>query len=483
MLPGMFTWSSFILVISFSRIWPAGIAVFFIVYAFFWLCRIVYLHFHLRHSFQKVRENLKIDWLDKVRATSGWDEIYHLVVLPMYKEPLSVVRETFSALRSSNYPKDKFMVVLATEERGGEEAARTAEAIKEEFGGDFFRFLVTVHPANLPGEIPGKGSNETWAVKAAKKEIIDVSGIPYEKIIVSVFDSDTQAAPGYFGRLAYLFLTCDKPLHSSFQPVPLFVNNIYSAPIFSRVMSFFPTFWQMMQQSRFEQLSTFTSQAMPFKALVDVGFWDTHLVSEDSLIFWKFYLHYDGDWRTEPMYYPVSMDATSGRTFLEAAGNLYRQQRRWAWGAENIPYMLSGFTRNKKIPLRKKIFWTFIFMEGFWSWSTAPFILFIFGWLPLFIGSFQFGETIISYSLSRIVGPILNLSVIFLFASAILSIVLLPPKPGWFRRKHYVLYFLQWFLVPVLILVWSAVPAIEAQTRLMLGGRFRLGFWPTPKSR
>ncbi len=482
-LPGALTWGALILIVLLSWLWPEGIAVFFIVYTFFWLCRIIYLHFHLRHSFQRVRENLKINWLQRVKNIAGWEKIYHLVVLPMYKEPLAVVRETFLSLRAANYPKSNFIVVLATEERGGEEAESTAEAIKKEFGADFLKFLVTAHPGDIPGEIPGKGSNETWAVKAAKKEIIDVLKIPYERIIVSVFDCDTQGAPEYFGRLTYLFLTCDKPLHSSYQPVPLFVNNIYSAPIFSRVMSFFPTFWQMMQQSRFEQLSTFTSQAMPFKALVDVGFWDTHLVSEDSLIFWKFYLHYDGDWRTEPLYYPVSMDATSGASFWKAAGNLYRQQRRWAWGVENIPYMLSGFVKNKKIPLGKKFFWTFIFVEGFFSWSTAPFILFVFGWLPTIIGSQEFSETIISYNLVRIVGPILNLSVLFLFASAILGIVLLPPKPGWFKKKHYVLYFLQWLLVPVLILVWSAVPAIESQTRLMLGGRFRLGFWPTPKSR
>ncbi|HXF43979.1 MAG TPA: glycosyltransferase family 2 protein [Candidatus Paceibacterota bacterium] len=482
-LPGALVWSTFVAVSLLSLWWPSGIAVFFVVYSFFWLCRIVYLHFHLRHSFRAVRSNLKVDWLAKARSVKGWEEIYHLVVLPMYKEPVQVVRESFIALRNARYPGEKLIVVLATEERGGEEAVATARVIQNEFGSDFFKLIVTVHPAGLPGEIPGKGSNESWATRVAKEKIIDPLKLPYEKIIVSVFDCDTQASPEYFGRLTYLFLTCEKPLRSSYQPVPLFLNNIYSTPIFSRVMSFFPTFWQMMQQSRPEQLSTFTSQAMPFKALVEVGFWDNNVVSEDSLIFWKFYLHYDGDWKTVPMLYPVSMDATSGRDFWEAALNLYRQQRRWAWGTENIPYMLSGFSKNKKIPFRKKFFWTFIFMEGFFSWSTAPFILFILGWLPLFIGPQEFSETVISYNLTRIVSPILNLSNFFLFASAILSITLLPPKPGWFRKKHYVLYFLQWLLVPVLILVFSAVPAIESQTRLMLGGRFRLGFWPTPKNR
>ena len=476
-------WATFILLFWLSFKAPVFVSVFFILYSLFWLVRIVYLHFHLRYSFAKTSENLKINWFEKLQGIKNWRNVYHLVILPMYKEPLSVVRETFLTLRNSNYPKDKIIVVLGTEARVGDEAVRTAGEIEREFGRDFFRFLITSHPADLPGEIPGKGSNETWMVKNAKEKIIDPLGLRYEDVVVSVLDVDTQLPPEFFGRLAHVFLTCEDPQHSSYQPIPLFTNNIYTAPPFSKVMSFFPTFWQMMQQSRPEQLSTFTSQAMPFKALVEVGFWDTQYVSEDSLIFWKFYLHYDGNWRTEPLYFPVSMDATHAPTFWGTVGNLYRQQRRWAWGSENIPYMLSGFVKNKKSPFRKKAFWTFIFMEGFHSWGTAPFILFVLGWLPVILGNYEFGLTLVSYNVRRIVGFLLNFSVLGLFASAVLSVVLLPPKPGWFRKKHYVFYFLYWVLAPVLIIVFSAVPAVEAQTRLMLGGRFKLGFWPTPKSR
>ncbi|MBI4034187.1 MAG: glycosyltransferase family 2 protein [Candidatus Brennerbacteria bacterium] len=483
-IPGALVWVTFILLFWLSFKAPVFVSVFFILYSLFWLARIVYLHFHLRFSFAKTRENLKIDWRGKLEELERWRDVYHLVILPMYKEPLPVVRETFLALRGSNYPKDKIMVVLGTEEGAGGEAASIAESIKREFGKDFFRFLITRHPEGIEGEIPGKGSNETWAGRRAKDEIIDPLGLEYEKIIVSVLDVDTQVPPEYFGRLTYVFRTCGNPQRSSYQPIPLFTNNIYQAPAFSKVMSFFPTFWQMMQQSREEQLSTFTSQAMPFKALVEVGFWDTDYVSEDSLIFWKFYLHYDGNWRTEPLYFPVSMDATDAPTFWGTVKNLYRQQRRWAWGVENIPYMLSGFAKNKKIPFRKKAFWTFVFMEGFYSWATSAFILFILGWLPLFVGSYEFGTTLLSYNVRRVVGLILNFSNLALVASAVLSIILLPSaKPNWFRRKHYVLYFLSWALAPLLIIVFSAIPAVEAQSRLMLGGRFRLGFWPTPKSR
>ena len=47
----------------------------------------------------------------------SWREIHHLVILPMYQEPHALVRESFLSLIRSNYPKDKMVVVLATEER------------------------------------------------------------------------------------------------------------------------------------------------------------------------------------------------------------------------------------------------------------------------------------------------------------------------------------------------------------------------------
>ncbi len=490
-LPGLLTWGTFLLLALLSFTQPILAALLVLLYSTYWVLRVLYFHFHLQSSFRQMRRNMSINWLDRVKSLTAnqqsqsiaWEEIYHLILLPMYKEPHSVVRETFITILQANYPTDKFIVVLGLESRGGEESQDTAKRIEEEFSRYFHRFLITTHPEGLPNEIPGKGSNETWMARQAKSEIIDPLKIPHEKVLASVFDVDTQIYPDYFGRLAYLFLTAKNPQRASYQPIPLFMNNVYDAPVFSRVISFFPTAWQLMQQSREEQLTTFTSQSMPFKALVDVDFWDTHLVSEDSLIFWKFYLHYDGNWRTEPMYYPVSLDANAAPTLSETAKNIYKQQRRWAWGIENIPYMITGFLKRPKISFRQKIFWSYVFIEGFYSWSTTPFVMFLGGWLPILLGGDVFNTTLLSYNLPRISGFLMNFLTLGLVASAVLSITLLPPRPTWFRRWHYLIYIIQWALIPFVIIAFSAIPAIDAQTRMILGGRFRLGFWPTPKTR
>lgn len=481
-LPGFLAWLTIILMFLSSWLIPSAAAIFIILFDVYWLLKTVYLSFHLRSAFKKMRENLKVNWLENLRKIAGWDDIYHLIIFPIYKEPYAVVRESVVSLAGINYPKEKLIVVLAVEESGGEESKKSAQKIREEFTSPFFKFLVTYHPAGLFGELPGKGANETWAARHAKKFIDDL-GLPYEKILVSVFDADTQILPEYFGILTYSFLQCLDPQHSSFQPIPLFTNNIYQAPALARVIAFSSTFWHMMQQVRPEQLTTFSSHSMPFRALVEVGFWNTGVVSEDSQIFWQFYLHYGGNWRVVPLFYPVSMDANVAPGFGKTIKNIYKQQRRWAWGAENISYAFFGFYKNKLIPRREKIYWVFKKLEAFHSWATNALLIFALGWLPVFLGGREFGVSVLSHNLPYFTRDIISLSMIGIMSSAILGIILLPPKPEWFRPRHYFLYFFQWLLMPLTLIIFGSLPALEAQTRLMLGGKWRLGFWHTPKYR
>jgi hypothetical protein len=358
-----------------------------------------------------------------------------------------------------------------------------AEKIKEEFGNAFSGFLITVHPRGLPGEIPGKGSNESWAAERAKEELIDPRRISYDELIVSVFDVDTQIFPEYFGRLTHAFLSAENPLRSIYQPIPLFTNNIYEAPALARVVAFSTTFWQMMQQARPERLTSFSSQAIPFKTLLDIGYWHRDTVSEDSRVFWQGYLTYHGDFRVVPLFYPVSMDANVAPTFWGTMKGIYKQQRRWGWGVENIPYMLEGFRKDPLIPRRKKAYWGFNVVEGFHSWATNSLMIFALGWLPLFLGGKRFGYTMLAYNLPRITRYIMSFSMIGIMSSAILSILLLPPREKGRRAMDYFIYFIQWALMPITLIIFGAFPGLESQTRLMLGGKFRLGFWVTPKFR
>lgn len=482
-IPAALTWATLIGMVAASKFAPVWAAVFIIIFDTYWFFKTVFLSLHLRYAFNKTKENLETEWFGELKKLNKpWEDIYHLVVLPMSVEPYEVMRDTFKTLKDMSYPKDKVIIALSAEERVSG-SFDIAKRIEHEFGGEFYRFLVAEHPEGLEGEIVGSGSNETWGTKEAKRLIIDPERIPYEKILVSIFDADTQIPKGYFARLVYCYLTAKHPDRSSYQPIPLYNNNIYEAPALGRVVSLSATFWHMLQQAREEKVTTFSSQSMPFKALVEVGYWQTDIVSDDSRIFWQLYLHYGGDWRVVPMLYPVSMDANVAPTFWATAKNIYKQQRRWAWGAENIPYIMQGFKKIKGISFWKKLNWIFHKIEGFHSWATNAILIFALGWLPILLGGENFNDTLLSFNLPSITRIIMTFASIGIVSSAVLGMALLPERPEWFKFRHKVLYVIQWALLPFTMIIFGAIPAIEAQTRLALGGKFRLGFWVTPKSR
>ena len=431
---------------------------------------------------------MAIDWLLKLKKEkTGWESIEHLIIFPMYKEPYEVVKESFESLTHANYPKEKMMVVLATEESAGDFAKDVAEKTQKDFGNKFGAFLVTVHPKDLPGEIPGKGGNETWAAKEAKKLLIDGKFDP-KNVLVSSFDVDTQIFPEYFGKLAHTFLSEENRLRAIYQPIPFFTNNVYDSPAIARVISFSSTFWQLMQQSRPERLTTFSSHSMPLKALVEIDFWKTNVVSEDSHIFWQCLLHYNSNWKVIPLFYPVYMDANVDRTFWKTMLNQYKQQRRWAYGAENFAFFSFIFLKDsflfkgkQQFPFWKKVYWFLTILEGSHSWATNSLLIFLLGWLPLILGGSQFNLMLLSFSLPRITRYIMTLASIGIVTSAIMSLNFLPPKPPQYGRWRYLLFLIQWVLMPLNLIIFGSFPALDAQTRLMFGKY--MGFWVTPKHR
>ncbi len=480
-LPGFFIWATFVFALFFSWQEPLFVAFFIIAFDLYWIFKIFYFSIHTRSAYRKMKEYLKRDWLKEIEGLPAASDLWHLVILPMHKETYEVVRPSVLAIAQSHWPKGRMIVVLATEEAAGRDAQAIAQKIMAEFHALLPNFFVTTHPSNLPGEIPGKGSNERFAGLWIKEHFIDEKHIPYEQIVVSALDADTVIYPHYFSCLGYHYLTCEKPLRSSFQPIPLFLNNIWQASALSRVVAFSSTFWHTMNQERPEKHLTFSSHSMPFKALSDVGFWQGNVVSEDSRIFWQCFLYYKGDYRVVSLYYPVSMDANVARSTLGSFKNIYKQQRRWAYGAADIAYFLFGFWKNKKIP--KKLMWQYGFytIEGFFSWGTHAILIFALGWLPLLLGGTDFNTTILSYNLPRVTRVLLTIAMIGIFASVYLSIVLLPPRPKSFGRWKYIGMVFQWLLIPFTLIFFGSLPAIDAQTRLMLGKY--LGFWSTEKFR
>lgn len=502
-LPGALSIITLLGLFILSYFKPVFIAYFIIAFDVYWLLLVFYMAIYLITSYRNLKRGLRTDWETKCKdlergifnkkevasdslAKQGltWKDVWHLVVLPVYNEGEDILRTCLLAIDKDEYPNDKFIVTLAIEERAGEEARLRAEKIRKEFEGKFKHLAVVYHPEGIEGEIKGKGSNQAWAVKELKKDYIDKHDFDYDKILISVFDIDTVVRNGYFYAFTYKFLSVTEPYKASYQPIPVYHNNVWNAPFFSRVSAASNTFWQMIMQVRQESLVTYSSHSMTFKSLAEIGFWSPKSVSEDSRIFWHSLIYYNGDYRVEPIHFDVSMDITCDDNVSKTALSLYKQQRRWAWGVENVPYLLFNTTKNWNNPGFKKgnlLSHIFVQIYGFHAWATNALIIALLAWMPMFLGGERFNATVLSTNLPIVTQNLMAFAMVGLILSAIISSLLLPKRPPQYSFWKNVLITLEWLFIPVVIIVFGAIPCLDAQIRLMRGKY--MGFWVTPKVR
>ncbi|MBM5789587.1 glycosyltransferase family 2 protein [Candidatus Parcubacteria bacterium] len=468
MFPGLLVWGTFSLAMILSFVQPLWVIVFIIVFDLLWLFRVLYFNVFILIAWFRYRQTLRVDWQKKLDQTVCAYRVYHMIFLPTFQEEYPIIRATLQSLKENTYQNDRMVIVLCGEEADAQRFARVCAQAQGEFGEVFMGLYTTLHPKGLKGEIPGKGSNLNWAGHEMVRRLqADFPEISDRQVVVSAFDVDTIAHPQYFSYLTYLYCTSKDPERSSYQPVALFSNNIWTASAPVRIGAFGTTFWLFGELARPHRLWTFSSHSMPWKMLKDVGFWQKDIVSEDSRIFMQAFLHYHGDYRVTPLFLPVSMDAVTGRNYLESLKGLYAQMRRWAWGVEHLPYLIDGFRRDPAIPLRLKIKYVFNHIEGMYTWATAPLVMFVFGWLPLFIAKGQTNAIVQAAPFT--LEQVMQYALIGVLVSAVVALTLLPRRPDRVGRHTWLVMALQWVLLPVTFIVFGSLPAIDAQTRLMLG--------------
>ena len=496
MLPGIITWSFLIFSVYLSFNAPIAVAVFIIIFDLYWTVKVFYITVFMIFGYRRIKVWEKVNWLASCKKLEedaienkgiknknnipNWRDIYHLVIIPIYKEGLEIIQPSIDSFLNSDYSKDKMILVLAFEERAGEEALEKAKVLEEKYQDKFFAYLTTVHPNGIIGEAKVKGANTSWAAKEAKI-FLDEKNIKYKNVIVSTFDCDTCVHPKYFSCLTYKFITNKKRHQFSYQPLPLYNNNIWQTNSIVRVIMSSSSFWQIMQSVRHDKMVTFSSHSMSFQTLVDINYWPKDMISDDSIIFWKCYRFYHGDYHVQPIYLTVSMDAVLADKYWKTIINQYKQLRRWAWGIENIPIIYRSFLEDKKIPLAKKISKGWEELAGRISWGLAPLIIAFFGWLPLIFGGNKFNQTVLALNLPNVLGYIMTFAMFGLIVSMFLSILLLPLPPkkiGILKRSVMVF---QWILAPIVAIPLGAFPMIDAQTRMLFGKYME--FWVTEKVR
>ena len=424
-------------------------------------------------------ENLRLVAADAASFPKP-SEMYNLVIIAAYNESYEVIEPTIQSLLHATYDLSKMIVTFAYEERGGEDIEKTALRLQKKFASSFKAFILVKHPRDLPNEVVGKGGNITYAGKFMQKWVED-EGIDFKNVLLTTLDSDNRPHPGYFDYATYEYIVNEDRKHLAFQPIALFLNNIWDVPAPMRVLATGNTFWNIISSMRPHLLRNFASHSQPMDALVEMGFWSTRTVVEDGHQFWRSYFYFNGNYSVHPLYIPIYQDAVLDNTYAKTFKAQFIQLRRWMYGASDVPFVASHlFTKKRTAPFWPTFVWFMRSLDGYVTAASVSIIVAVGGWVPLLINS-QAYRDVVAHQLPDTISLFQRVALVGIVVMVFLSFKLLPPRPERYRRTRTIGMLLQWLLMPVTAIGFLSFAALNAQARLAFG-RYLVKFDVTNKA-
>ncbi|MDQ3008224.1 MAG: glycosyltransferase family 2 protein [bacterium] len=468
-LPGFVSWSLILFPFWGSFIFPVGVAYYVIAFSVYWLYRSIILAVLSVAAHLKIKAASKFDWIADLKRLfpKDWSSIHHIIVIPTYKEPVATLERTFDALAKQSYPLKNLHIMLSFEEREGEPAKEKAKIMAERYKNVFGHVWTTHHP-DIEGEVKGKSSNTSWGARQAKKQLVDKEKIDIEKVTISSEDADALFHHHYFAHITYSFLKSPQRFNTIWQGGIVFYNNIWRVPSPVRVMAAVFSVTQMYILMRKDRLVNFSTYTTSLKHVDDIGYWDTDVIPEDYRLFFKSYFAKKGNFEVEPVFLPIYADAAESTGFWSTMVNQYQQLQRWAWGVSDDAYIIRQYVVTEGIPFWDKTIRVFKVIEDHFLWPVNWFAITISAILPPLLNE-QFSRTILGKTLPQVTSALLTASLISMIVIFIIDAINRPPRPNKNSLISMIFQPLEFLMLPIIGFFFSALPGIDAHTRLMLG--------------
>ena len=413
-------------------------------------------------------ENLRLIGADTSGEYPKPSDIYNVVIIAAYNEAYEVIEPTVRSLTRTTYDHKKLIVVLAYEERGGEAIEKTARRLQNEFKNSFMTFEIVKHPRDLPDEVVGKGGNITYAGQFVQGWL-DEKGIEYKNVLLTTLDSDNRPHHAYFDYATYEYIVNEDRKRLAYQPIALFLNNIWDVPAPMRVMATGNTFWNIISSMRPHIMRNFASHSQPMDALVEMNFWSKRTVVEDGHQFWRSYFYFNGKYSVHPLYIPIYQDAVLDDTYPKTFKAQFVQLRRWMYGASDVPYVAERiFTKKRTVPFWPGFVWFVRALDGYVTAASVSIIVAVGGWIPLLINSEAYRD-VVAHQLPDTIALFQRIALIGIIVMVYLSFKLLPPRPERYKRTRTFWMLAQWVLMPLTAIGFLSFAALNAQARLFFG--------------
>ncbi len=429
---------------------------------------------HIEHSkssgfgYADHKESLRLIAAAQAGEYPKPSELYHAVIIAAYNESYDVLQPTIESVKESTNNNKQTIIYLAYEERGGADIEVTAKRLQQEYADTFYTFQIVKHPKDLPGEVVGKGPNITYAGQRLR-DWCDTQGISYSNVIVTTLDSDNRPYPTYFDYVAYEYIVQADRKHLSYQPVALYFGNIWDAPAPMRVIATGNSFWTIISSMRPHTLRNLAAHSQPLYALVEMDFWSKRSIVEDGHQYWRSYFYFGGNYSVLPIHVPIYQDAVMADTYKKTLLTQFKQLRRWAYGASDVPYVGTRlFTRARNVPFFEGLARFTRLIDSHITLATMAILITFGGWVPLIINP-EASRNITAHQLPIVVSSIQQIALIGLFITIFLMLKMLPPRPARYKKHRTVLMVVQWVLMPVTSICYNAVASLNAQTHLLFG--------------
>lgn len=396
------------------------------------------------------------------------ESIYHAVIMVAYNEGMETLIPTVEAVRDTTFSNEKIIFVMAYEERGGESIENNAKELKKMFGETFYDFILVKHPKDLPGEIKGKGPNLTYAGERLA-EYVKKKRIPFENVVVTSLDSDNRMDKGYLDCVAYEYIVHEDRKRMAFQPVSLFMNNIWDASAPMRVIAVSNSFFNVINVKRPHLLRNFASHSQPLSALYEMDFWSKRTIVEDGHQYWRSLFHFRGKYEVLSIKVPIYQDAVIEETFFKTIKAQFVQLRRWDYGASDVAFVGVRMVDRKRRRMPLWYLWPKFWrlLDGHVTLAAMSPIVAFGGWVPRLL-NFQTRD-LLTYNLPNTVSWIQLFASIGLMITIFMSLRMLPPRPRKYNKMKSAAMVLQWILSPLVAIIYQSFAAFYAQTRLMTG--------------
>lgn len=416
---------------------------------------------------KKAKKFLKdeIEKLKQLKAKSylNWKDLRHIVIIPFWKEPYTVLKRSLDKLANQTFPNKKISVVLGAEARHPP-AYKLAKKLQKEYK-DKFEYIWANEHTLTKDEIAGKASNMADCGKMVQEKI-EKLGWDKDKITVSSCDCDTQFDRQYFAYLTYLFAT-DEDRYVRFYAAPMmYYANFWRVPFYSRVANTLFTINNIGMAARMDKYIQVSSYSFSWRLLEDINFWSADIMPEDFHMFFKALFVHGDKVVTKPIFLRNLSDAAESVNHRGTIKNQYEQVKRWAWGVSDHGWMIESWWKSKKtFYMTYRVFHTIF---DHLTWSIISFVLLFGANIPPLINK-DFAKTVFGQKLPEVSSFMMTITSVTFVFTIIFDFFLKP------RRKEEVSIFriifeqLKWVTFPIVSFVFGAIPGLDAQTRLLFG--------------